>query len=356
MREVVTSQGWINTLRPTSAAGDALELTGWAAPYEGEGMTGAELRLGDRTLRVLECETQRPSPEIPRFHPHIVEPGRCRFRLVAELPEAERGRPGLVRLTPLFGAERGMTLANLYPEEDLAPPADQVDFVGGNWLVGLQFTGLLLDFAGLAPSHDVLDPGCGLGRMAHPLTRFLAPEARYAGFDVSAEAIDWAEKHIAPLHPGFHFTRVDLRNRLYNPKGTLEAAEFAFPYPDAGFDVALLASVFTHLLPPVLRHYLAELHRTLRPGGRCLFSCFVLNDESRALIDAGRSEHPIVHAREECWIANEKVPEVAVGFDEAALERWVRDAGFLVESRHDGSWCGRERFRCGHDFWVVRRR
>ena len=49
---------------------------------------------------------------------------------------------------------------------------DQVDF--------------LTEFCGLQADHQVLDIGCGVGRLAVPLTRKLGPRGGYQGFDVAA--------------------------------------------------------------------------------------------------------------------------------------------------------------------------
>lgn len=116
----------------------------------------------------------------------------------------------------------------------------------------------------------MLDVGCGSGRMALPLTGYLNSEGRYAGFDISQKAIAWCQEHITSAHPNFQFEVSDIYNSLYNPKGKYQSLDFRFPYPDASFDVVFLTSVFTHMFPPDVEHYLDEISRVLKPGGRCL--------------------------------------------------------------------------------------
>ena len=137
-----------------------------------------------------------------------------------------------------------------------------------------------VELGSLTPDEAVLEPGCGTGRMAEPLTRYLGPTGSYDGFDVVSTAIDWCESNIASKHPNFHFRHVDVLNRHYNPEGRLDPEAFEFPYPDEAFDFAFLTSVFTHMRPPEMRHYLGEIRRVLRPGGRCLMTFFLLNEES----------------------------------------------------------------------------
>ena len=82
--------------------------------------------------------------------------------------------------------------------------------------------------------------------------------------------------------PNFTFTHVDVANRLYNPNGQLNPSEFRFPCVDSSVTFVVLGSVFTHMTPADVAHYLFEVARVLEPGKRCLISYFLLNAESRA--------------------------------------------------------------------------
>ena len=56
-----------------------------------------------------------------------------------------------------------------------------------------------------------------------------------------------------------------------------------------------LTSVFTHLLPHDLTHYLAEINRVLRPGGRCVATFFLHDAETAGHVRAGRSAFQLPH-------------------------------------------------------------
>ena len=83
-----------------------------------------------------------------------------------------------------------------------------------------------------------------------------------------------------PRHPSFRFQLADIRNAQYNPTGSQEARAYSFPYPDREFDLALAASVFTHLRPGEIERYVSEAARVLKPGGRLLASFFLLNEDA----------------------------------------------------------------------------
>ena len=95
--------------------------------------------------------------------------------------------------------------------------------MGGGTYAGLEFLTYFVSLGGLKPEHDVLDIGCGVGRMAHPLAYFLDQKARYFGFDIVEKGIRWAKDNITAEFPNFEFQRLDIHNQLYNPTGTLPA-------------------------------------------------------------------------------------------------------------------------------------
>src|SRR3984957_18383311 len=175
-----------------------------------------------------------------------------------------------------LGSNRPST-ANCGSPGQLLPPRELQDWVGlGGPAVykatGNEFLGYLVDLCGLQPGDAVLDVGCGSGRMALPLTGYLNREGRYAGFDVSRPAIAWGTEDISGSHPNFDFRVVDIQNGTYNPKGKYKASDFRFPYPDGSFDVVLLASIFTHMFEQDVEHYLHEIVRVLKAGGRSLIT------------------------------------------------------------------------------------
>jgi SAM-dependent methyltransferase len=147
--------------------------------------------------------------------------------------------------------------------------------------VGELYLRLFVELGSLRQDESVLEPGCGTGRMAEPLTGYLSPAGSYDGFDVVADAIRWCVENISSNHPNFRFRHVDIFNREYNPGGRVDPAAFEFPYADEVFDFVLLTSVFTHMMPSEVRHYLGEIRRVLRPGGRCLMTFFLADHRPR---------------------------------------------------------------------------
>lgn len=221
----------------------------------------------------------------------------------------------------------------------MVPPRG-ISFVGGGDFeaTGREFLGHFTGLGGLRPDDDVLDIGCGIGRMAVPLTGYLEGGS-YGGFDVGKEMIGWCRRHITPRHPSFEFAWAPVYNNKYNPFGTVSATEFRFPYPDRSFDFAFATSLFTHLVHDEVRHYLAETARVLRPGGRCLLTFFLLTSDSEAEIAAGRAGFDFSHPVEGGATADPRLPEEAVAFRLEEIRTLLADAGLEIrEPIHFGSW------------------
>lgn len=203
----------------------------------------------------------------------------------------------------------------------------------------------LITLAGLQPHHRVLDIGCGIGRLAVPLTGYLSKEGAYEGFDIVRAAIQWCRKRISPVYPNFQFRHIDLRNDLYNLQTKEKASNFVFPYQDAGFDVAFLFSVFTHMLPEDVDNYLGEIARVLKPGGRCLATFFIMNEKTKQYMDAFHGLK-FTHDRGDYLLLDPKVKEANVAYKEAPLIRSIQAHGLKLESLHYGYWSGREKENC----------
>jgi SAM-dependent methyltransferase len=148
---------------------------------------------------------------------------------------------------------------------------------------------------------------------------------------------------------------VDVYNKFYRSNGTIQPADFRFPYADGSFDFAFATSVFTHMFPADVTRYLNEVSRVLKPGGTCLLTFLLWNPESSGLVKAGASTMTL-HPFRDCWVKDSSVPEEAVGLAEEQVRTWFKDAGLSVESPiHYGSWCGRERFLSYQDIIIARK-
>jgi SAM-dependent methyltransferase len=107
--------------------------------------------------------------------------------------------------------------------------------------------------SGLEPAHDVVDVGCGAGRLAKHLSGYLT--GGYLGTDVVPDLVDHARQLAGRADWRFETVR-----------------DIVVPERDAAADFVCFFSVFTHLDPADCYRYLVEAARVARPGGRIVFS------------------------------------------------------------------------------------
>ena len=270
--------------------------------------------------------------------------------LARTLPRQLLRRLKRLLLLPMDGVDR-----LLGRRGELVPPR-HLNFAGGGDFeaIGDEFLRYFVELGGLNPAHRVLEVGSGIGRMARPLTSYLV-SGSYEGVDIVPQGIRWCQTNVSARYPNFRFQLADVRNLMYNPQGSCEAAEYRFPFADGDFDFAYLTSVFTHMRKREIERYLFEIARTLRPGGRCLATYFFLNDEARGLMEAGRSSMDFRHALNGCWTDDKDVPEHAVAFEEGYVRQFYQDLGFIVETVRYGAWCGRPEYLSYQDIMVARK-
>lgn len=170
--------------------------------------------------------------------------------------------------------------------------------------VGRAVCNLLKEHAALDPKSKTLEIGCGCGRNAFALANFLE-DGNYTGMDIERVALEGAQKNEWLRKKRFSFDLLDVRNDAYNPEGSYAAAEYVLPYRDRSFDVVFMVSVFTHMLTDEVNNYARQIARVLKPGGRCLFTAFLLDGRAQ-------TEFPF-HAEQHSY-ANESIPGIAVGY------------------------------------------
>jgi SAM-dependent methyltransferase len=223
-------------------------------------------------------------------------------------------------------------LAGRLSVRDPVPPRRLWPFSGSFARSGERDLRFLIEEAGLLPHERVLDVGCGLGRLALPLKRYLDEDGRYEGFDVREEAIRWAQRRVGRGDGRFRFRHMDVFNGSYNPSGSIRPSDLRFPYRDGAFDLVVLFSVFTHIVADDLRHYLAEIARVLAPGGRCMATIRLM--ERPETVKTPHATYEFRHDFGEFLAAHPTVPERSVAYREAVVREAYAAAGLEVSSIH----------------------
>ncbi len=214
-------------------------------------------------------------------------------------------------------------------------------------------------YVGIKPTDDVVEIGCGIGRMAIPLTTMLT-SGSYVGTEVIRDHVLWLTEHVSSGHPNFSFVHHDIHDTLHNPDGAMRADEVRLPSSESSVDLILLFSVFTHMFGDEVAHYLDEFHRILKPDGRVYASFFLVNqsmlEHMRGSDKPGWGFRFATQHGDRSFIDKPKEPRQSVAFIEAKVEEMVQAAGFEIERVLYGNWSGlRSEPKSGQDVVILKK-
>lgn len=241
--------------------------------------------------------------------------------------------------------------------EEMIPDYSVASYVGDlgpeSFLqVGREMIDRFRQLCDLQPGESVLEVGCGIGRIAIPLTQYLT-EGCYVGFDIVPHGIEWCQKRVTPLYPNFRFFLADVRNDFYHPEGRKRACDYRFPVVEGSFDFAFLTSVFTHMLPKDVEHYVSEIARALDPRtGRVFCTAYIVSDEAKRQLDSGTSVRKFERG-DGYWTESKQNPEAAIGYDESYLRDVFERSGLEVTRIVTSGWWAQP---TAQDILIARKR
>lgn len=228
----------------------------------------------------------------------------------------------------------------LHKRDGLIPPKGMIYTGTGDYIkIGKETFAHFYKYGNITPDSTVLDIGSGIGRMAVPFTDFLNEKGSYEGFDIVKMGVDWCTANISARYPNFTFRHIDLRNDLYNLKTRHTAAEFTFPYPDDHFDFVFLTSVFTHMMPKDMEHYLGEINRVLKPGSRCFATFFILDKQTEdAMFKSGGKFFPYKYGTYS--LMDKNVKEANIAYQKDYIFEQLEAHGLQIIDFFRGFWSG----------------
>jgi SAM-dependent methyltransferase len=228
--------------------------------------------------------------------------------------------------------------SDLVPEADLLRKTGPFESIEQYYHRSLISFESLLTLTHLNRETKVLDYGCGLGRVAMPLSGYLEDNANYFGVDIQKVLVESCKTRFSSRLPNMKFCHLDIFNKTYNPRGRPTHNDVRDLVPSGEFNVAFAFSVFTHILDNKLEETAQYLFDSLAPKGQLLATFFLLNEGSRSSIALGKTNRKFSHQYENCFIEDLKFPEFAVAFSENDVFAALENVGFKIGSVNYGGW------------------
>lgn len=219
--------------------------------------------------------------------------------------------------------------------------------------VGQQLLRLVIEHTGLQPTHNILDLGCGTGRLTKQLENVL-DGGLYVGSDVNQRYLDYCRQ---TYRSEFKFDFWDVHNDEFNPSGRQLAADYVFPFGNQTFDVVVAIALFNHMHTKGVFQYIHQVARVLRPQGLFFCTAFLLNSASMSFIE-GHRRRPFKfdfrtpdswHEYESRLLFNVALPE------EGIRRAFIKSNLMIREPIRYGQWCGSSIALTGHDVIVARK-
>lgn len=326
--------GMLDRPGPRQPYGQSLQVVGWALSTDGEPV---EIVFEAEGRVVATASPGSARPDIAAIYAQVATAGTSGFDVelgaetLPDVPEAtlvvkarrrgaagghEIGRSAITRHARAGQGAARTSYGLVWDEVAQTEGAARISVCGtddgGEWARSGEATaGDVRELAQVTPQDDVLEIGCGAGRVG----RLLAPHCRtWTGGDVSPNMLRFAGEALAALR---NVSTVRLNG--YDLAGIANGSK----------DVVYCTGVFMHLDEWERFRYVKDARRVLRPGGRLYIDNFnLLEPEGWTLFLEHVEMDP---AKRPANISRHSTP--------AELEAYVRHAGFGdVRVRTGGLW------------------
>jgi len=232
-------------------------------------------------------------------------------------------------------------------------PPKRLNFVGSHDFekVSKEFFYHFKKLGNLKNTDSVLDIGCGIGRMAIPISEFLT-KGVYYGFDIKKEGIIWCKNNISKKFPNFHFDLINIKNDYYNKKGNIKSENFIFPYQKNMFSFIFATSVFTHMKEKQILKYFSEIDRVATKKSKIFLTFFLFDKETEKNKKANCNF--IYKINENCKYSHKNNPEAEIAFDKQWMIKKISKYNFGKNIKiYDGSWSGKKNTKSYQDIVVC---
>lgn len=238
------------------------------------------------------------------------------------------------------------------------PPQRLIEYCGSNNIPHyidnmLLYSKDIIQQCMLKRNHQVLEIGCGAGRIANGLFHYLNKDGQYLGVDVNSEIINWCKKFISNRNSNFQFQQIPAINDYYYQKYNNKANHYNFDFlGDRQFDCVFAVATFNHLRLEDTQQYLQEIGKRLKANGVAYFTFFVIDKEFFEFRKKTKLHSGLRQDSAGVWYGYERQSSFT-GYEISTLKELLDDANLRIITYHPGSWAQKKRSRLYQDWLLV---
>lgn len=181
-----------------------------------------------------------------------------------------------------------------------------------------------------------------------------APEGiRYHGIGLIAPILKWCGEAFQQ-NGAFAFSRIDIRDPLRNPNGSVIPEKMRLPFDDATVDTVYVDVSFTTISQSALRRYMSEISRVLKTGGRMIAFFYLLDGTAMVRISQRRTKYTFEHRLDTyCRAQDPKRPGAPIAYNDTFIKMLGAPVHLDVKHVANGAWAGHENATAFEDLVVL---
>ncbi len=202
---------------------------------------------------------------------------------------------------------------------------------------------------------SVLDIGCGAGRLALSLLRYLNKEGQYYGLDVNPAMVEWCTRQISYRNSNFVFSNPGIQNNYYYKTDNKLSNEYSLLSLTARqFDCAAAISIFNHIKAADMLQYLHLIADTLAPDGVAYATFWIIDDEFFAFRQQTGKHRGLEEHEQGVWYGYQKQSFFA-GYSLSYLEQQLAKRHLCIVGSSPGNWAQKRNARLHQDWLLIGR-
>lgn len=249
-----------------------------------------------------------------------------------------------------------MNIKDLIPASDIRNWTGPFDDKEYYFNLGREQAEKIIQWLSIRPEQQILDIGCGCGRIAIHFLNYLDNQGKYIGIDNNKKLLSYCSENIATINNKFQFKYIDVYNGVYAREGKLKCQDITFPIESESVDAVIMWSVFTHMYLIDIEAYLKEIQRVLKKGG-LFVSSFNLNNEFTSNQVKMMNAHLDIKYKisDNSYSIDKKNPENGFAHNEEKVKKLYWENGFFIKEIKYGVWSTKELIGEFHDCIIAQK-